>query len=37
MARDRDGYFEWLAFDTDQRFAKVKGTMIKSIAKFSGL
>ena len=37
MARSRLGHFEWLAFDTDQRFAKVKDTMIKSVAKFNGL
>ena len=26
--------FEWLVFDTNQRFAKMKDTVIKSVAKF---
>ena len=30
VAWGRHGHLEWLAFDTDQRFAKVKDTMIKS-------
>ena len=37
VARDTHGYFEWLAFDTDQWFAKIKDTLVKSVAKFSGL
>ena len=37
VARDSHGHFEWLAFDTDQRFAKIKDTLVKSVAKFSGL
>ena len=37
VARDTDGHFVWLAFDTDQRFAKIKDTQVKSVAKFSGL
>ena len=36
LARCRHGHFEWLAFDTDQRFTKVKDTMIKIIEKFNG-
>ena len=37
LARCRLGHFEWLVFNTDQSFAKVKDTVIKSIAKFNGL
>ena len=36
LATCRHSQFEWLAFDTDQRFTKVKDTMAKSIAKFNG-
>ena len=32
VARGKHGHFEWLAFNVDQRFAKVKDTMIKSVA-----
>ena len=32
VARGKHGHFKWLAVKADQRFAKVKDTMIKSVA-----